>query len=165
MKKLVSVALAAAALAVPALATASGNGHRDKAPRTVEYVFAGVVSADASAVSMDLKDARGINKHARRSLAGASTVTIKLDAATRLKGRHGLKGAAVTLKAGDRVRVVIRAAKGVAAADLPAAKVVFDRGPAGTIEIKPVPAPEVTSPDPVVPQPVEPPVLEISATA
>lgn len=164
MNKLLSVAIAAAALAVPALAAAEGNGRQDRGPRTVEYVFAGVVSADASAISVDLHGARGINKFARRSLAGASTVTIKLDAATRFKGRHGLKGAAVTLKAGDRVRVMIRAAKGLAAAALPAAKVVYDRGPARGTQIMPIPVPEVTPPppvvpDPVVPNPVGPPVL------
>ena len=81
-----------------------------------------------------------------------------MDANTRFKGRHGLDGTQVKLSAGDRVRVVIRAAKGLAAADLSAAKLVFDRGPApGTVTV-PVPDPVVTPPAPPVGVP-DPPVL------
>ena len=148
MKKLVSVALAAAALAVPAIASARGNDNRAKGPRVVEYEFRGVVAADASNVAIDVMDVRGLSKHARRSLAGASTVTIKLDANTRFRGRHGLRGSQVKLSAGDRVRIVVRAVKGLAAADLPAAMVVFDRGPVSGAATVPTPDPVVTPPPP-----------------
>lgn len=154
MRKLVIAALAAVTLAAPAaIASARGNDHRAKGPRTVEYQFRGVVTADASNVAVDLTDVRGRSKHARRALAGASTITIKLDANTRFKGRRGLNGTQVKLSAGDRVRVVIRAVKGLAAADLPAALLVFDRGPApgtATVPVVTPPAPPVVVTDPPV---------------
>ena len=154
MRKLVIAALAAVTLAAPAaIASARGNDHRAKGPRTVEYEFRGVVTADASTVAVDLTDVRGRSKHARRALAGASTITIKLDANTRFKGRRGLNGTQVKLSAGDRVRVVIRAVKGLVAADLPAATLVSDRGPApGTaiVPVVPPPAPPVAVTDPPV---------------
>ena len=154
MRKLVIAALAAVTLAAPAaIASARGNDHRAKGPRTVKYEFRGVVTADASNVAVDLGDVRGRSKHAGRALAGASTITIKLDANTRFKGRRGLNGTQVKLSAGDRVRVVIRAPEGLAAADLPAAMLVFDRGPApgtATVPLVTPPAPPVVVPDPPV---------------
>jgi hypothetical protein len=159
MRKLVISALAAVTLAAPAaIASARGNDHRTKGPRTVEYEFRGVVTADASNVAVDLRKVRGLSKHARRSLAGASTITIKLDANTRFKGRRGPNGTQVKLSAGDRVRVVIRAVKGLAAADLPAAMLVFDRGPAPGTATVPAPDPVVTPPAPPVVV-LDPPVL------
>jgi hypothetical protein len=158
MKKLVSVALAAAALAAPAaIASARGN-DRAKGPRTVEYEFRGVVASDASTVAVDVMNVRGLSKHARRSLAGASTVTITLDANTRFRGPHGLSGVQVKLSAGDRVTIVVRAVRGLAAADLPAAKVVFDRGQVSGGATLPIPDPVVTPPAPgPAPPPVVPP--------
>ncbi len=162
MKKLVSVALAAAALAAPAaIASARGNEHRAQGPRMVEYVVQGVVAANASNVAVDLADARGLSKPARRALAGASTVSIKLDANTRFRGRHGLKGVAVKLMAGDRVRILIRAPRGLAAAALPAALVVINRGPAPGAETMPTPAPPVEAPAPPVVEPAPVLVLDL----
>jgi hypothetical protein len=71
----------------------------------------------------------------------------------------------VKLTAGDRVRIVIRAAKGLAAADLPAAKVVFDLGQVPGAATPPVPDPVVAPPAPepvpqvVVPDPPPPLIL------
>ena len=142
MNKLASVLLATAALALPAAAAfGRGDGHRVETPRTVEYVFHGVVSADASNGAVDVKGVHGISKHARRALAGASMVTIKLDRTTRLTGKRGLKGTRVTLTVGDRVQIVIRARAGLFIAALPAAGVVHDRGPKPGSQAMPVPSP------------------------
>lgn len=164
MKKLVSVALAAAALAAPAaIASAQGNDHRAKGPRTVEYVFGGVVADDSSEIAVDLNDVRGLSRDARRSLAGASSVTIKLAATTRFVRRTGLHTMQIVLtapvsvsklKVGDRVRVLIRAPRGLAAANLPAAQVVVVRGPAPGAAVTPTTDPVVTPPAPEPAPPV-----------
>jgi hypothetical protein len=155
MKKLVSVALGAAALAAPAIASARGNDHQAKGPRMVEYVFSGVVAADSSDIAVDLINVRGLSRNARQALGGATSVTIKLDTNTRYvtRGHHAMQivlppppvidpvvtppalvpvppVVASKLAVGHRVRIIIRAPRGLAAADLPAASVVFDRGPA-----------------------------------
>lgn len=141
MNKLASVLLATAALTLPATtALGRGGGHRVETPRTVEYVFHGVVSADASSGAVTVKGVRGISKHARRALAGASKITIKLDRTTRITGKHGLKGTRVTLTAGDRVQIVIRARAGLAIPALPAADVVNDRGPKPGSQAMPAPS-------------------------
>ena len=57
------------------------------------------------------------------------------------------------LKAGDRIRILIRAPRGLAAADLPAAIQVFDRGPAPGTVIVPVTPPASPVVDPL-PDPI-----------
>lgn len=109
-------------------------------PKPVAHVLRGVVAADAAADSVRV-DVRRANRHMRRALDGAGTVTVKIGADTRIRlvGRGKVEepdgsvrraGTFADLAAGDRVIVWIRAPRGTAAADLPQAKGIWDLGPA-----------------------------------
>jgi len=125
-----------------ALGKALGQAKMHK----VAFVMRGTLSADAVADSVGM-DVRGGNRHARRALAGADSVTVKLDATTRIWKAGIGKAAFSDLKSGDRVIVIWRAPKKTAAADLPAARFVIDIGP------KPVPAAAPTTTAPTTPAP------------
>jgi cold shock CspA family protein len=138
MRKVIAAALVAGAVAAPATVLAAKPSHPakpvKKAP-VVTMVFHGIVVADAVDGSVTVKPFRkGSNMHARRAALGLSEMTVKLGEATRLRGfilnAEGEKVFApetiADLKAGDRVRFVIRARKGTQAADLPAAKWMRD---------------------------------------
>jgi hypothetical protein len=112
-----------------------GKGHA----RTNHLLHACVI-ADAGADSVELRVLSG-NRHMRRALAGSTAVTAKLDADTVVKlagrARHGSDekggsrpkiGGYADLTAGDRVIVRFRAARGLSADQLPAAKRVIDLG-------------------------------------
>ena len=152
MKKILALALVTGAIAAP-VALSHGDEQRSSTrARMVEYGFKGVV-VKATPTSIDIDHARGLGRFARWSLAGATTFTVKLDGTTRIRGRHGARGADVTLSAGDRVQILIRAPRGTAAADLPPARFVFDRGPGRGVVTPPAPDP-VT---PTLPPPADPP--------
>jgi hypothetical protein len=92
----------------------------------VDYVFKGVVQ-DMGTDTVTLERARGLSRFARQALAGATAFTVKLDGNTKIKSLHRWRWKPVTLKAGDRVEILIRSPKGTAAADLLAAKFIFVR--------------------------------------
>ena len=135
MRKMIILALAAAAVAVPAVAIGhdGGQGRLGHTP-VVTYEFVGTVTGDASADAVQIGQVRGINRHARRSLAGAASLEVKLATTTRIRVRLAGAtpawsfgpGTSADLRKGDRVRIEIRAAKGLMAADLPAAAKVRD---------------------------------------
>lgn len=143
-----------------------GNkGHKgskgDRANRTTAYVIHACVTADATATGVDTRVLSG-NRAARRALAGATTLPVKIDADTRVRlvgraaraklqatrgndGRRGwarwwrgVSGTSADLKAGDRVSVTIKAPRGTAAAALPAARKIVDLGPGGRCATQPV---------------------------
>lgn len=160
MKKLLAVALVAGAVAAP-LASAHGDAQRSAKARMVEYVFKGVVTNVASD-SVTIDNARGLSRFARLSLDGATTFTVKLDGATRVKAFRHWRFRPSTLAAGDRVEILIRAPKRVAAADLPAAKFIIDRGPGTAVTPPPPPDPApATPPSDPAPLPPPPPPVEI----
>jgi hypothetical protein len=97
----------------------------------VAFVMRGTLSADATADTAAL-NVRGGNRHARRALAGATSISVKLDATTRIRKAGVGKTTFSDLKSGDRVLVMWKAPRGTAAADLPAARFVIDVGPAPT---------------------------------
>jgi hypothetical protein len=100
----------------------------------VAFVFRGVLTADAASDSFTMT-VRGGNRHARRALDGAETLTVKLGPASRILKVGMGRVTFSELKSGDRVLVMLRAPRMTAAADLPAAKWVIDIGP------KPAPTP------------------------
>lgn len=144
MRKVIAAALVAGAVAAPASVLAQEPTHPTKPNHPVKHakkapvvsmVFHGIVVADAVDGSVTIKPFRkGSNIHARRAAMGLSEMTVQLGEATRLRGfilnAEGEKVFApetfADLKAGDRVRFVIRARKGTLAADLPAAKWMRD---------------------------------------
>ena len=127
----------------------------------VEYVFKGVVvnaptgSVNIATTSVNIDHARGLTRFARRSLDGATAFSVKLDGNTRIWGRHDMRGSDVTFGVGDRLVILIRAPRGMAAADLPPARFVFDRGPGKGVVTPPAPAPVI--PPAVELPPVAPP--------
>ena len=157
MKKILALALATGAIAAPVALSHGDEQRSSNRVRMVEYAFKGVivnVVVNSPGTTLELDHARGLGRFARWSLAGAPTpFTVKLDGATRIRGRHGARGADVTLSAGDRVEILMRAPRGTAAADLPPARFVFDRGPGRGVVTPPAPDP-VT---PTLPPPADPP--------
>jgi hypothetical protein len=162
MRKMIILALAAAAVAAPAAAMGhDGNRGHFGAPPVVSYEFVGTVTSNAGADSVEVGPVRGVNRHARRSLAGATSFTVKLGGLTSIRVRAAgatpwwefAKGTSADLRAGDRVRIEIRAPRGTAAADLPAAARVRDF----TMHTDPVPPP------PPPPAPPAPPVVDPGA--
>jgi hypothetical protein len=153
-----SAALLAAPLAIAQPDTAPRSGDAPTAPAkqaadkpkpakgpkgTLHLVQACVV-ADAAADGVELK-VLSANRHMRRALDGATTLTAKIDAETttiRLVGRarHTAPGAELkrlpkfgdhtALTEGDRVIVRIRDKRGTAASDLAPAFRIVDHGPA-----------------------------------
>lgn len=151
MKKILAVALVAGAVAAP-LASAHGDANRSAKVRMVDYVFRGVVT-NVAADGVTLDNARGLSRFGRLSLDGATTFTVKLGDSTRIKAFRHWRFRPSTLEVGDRVEVLIRAPKRVAAADLPAARFIIDRGPGRVVTPPPVvtpapPAPPVSTPPP-----------------
>lgn len=128
-----------------------GTAGARAATRT-HYVLRACVAADATATGVDTKVLWG-NRAARRALAGATTFSVTLGEKTaiRLVGkaarakakaadgkrhrhrhhhpRRAVAGTHADLKVGDTVLIHIRAPRGTAAADLPAARRVIDSGP------------------------------------
>lgn len=119
-----------------------------RAAKRTHYVLRACVAADATATGVDTKVLWG-NRAARRALAGATTFSVKLGEKTsiRLVGkaarakakaadgrrhrhhpRRAVAGTHADLKVGDAVLIHIRASRGTAAADLPAARWVIDSG-------------------------------------
>lgn len=122
------------------------------------YLLWGVVTADATETSVEVR-ATGGNRHMRDALAGATSVQVGLGEHTRImvlpparkgaaraalrpasahgkrgphggsKLRHRLAGTFEDLAPCDRVRVIWRAPRGLAAADLPEAHWIVDFGP------------------------------------
>jgi hypothetical protein len=144
----------------PKVATAEKNKGKHLAEsrakaRMVSYEFRGIVTADATAESVTVEFVHG-NKHIRRALGDAESFAVKIDAKTkiRIRGANPI-GSYVDLKQGDKVRVHIRAKRGTTLADLPAARVIMDRGVAidwtPPSEEPPVAEPPVTPPPPVEP--------------
>lgn len=172
MKKwMISTAMAALAVVAPAAMADQGTGKSDHGPKAgkmeqgqhghkggkakvVAYEFRGVVTADATAGSVVVEFVQG-NKHIRRALGDAEMITVKIGASTRVRvNATRTRGSFADLKAGDKVRVEIRAPRGTALANLPAARVIVDRGVAADW------APPVVEPPVVEPPVVEPPVEE-----
>jgi hypothetical protein len=119
----------------------------------VSYLFKGVVMTDASADVVEVSPVKGTNIFARRALAGAPAMTLKIATATKLKSRvvaeDGSKSFVpetyADVKAGDVVYFHIRAPKGTAAADLPAAIWIRDLTANTAPAPAPVPAPAPTA--------------------
>lgn len=165
-----ALALSLAALAAPAALSAHPSGPAapgapgsDKAPvptakgpKGVNHLLHACVTTDATADGVALKVIGG-NRHMRDALAGASELTAPLDEGTfvRLVGTArpaGAKGRAAgigtfdDLNSGDRVIVRFRAKRGTAAAALPAAWRVIDRGPTDGCAVPATPPPADTPP-------------------
>ncbi|HJZ60739.1 MAG TPA: right-handed parallel beta-helix repeat-containing protein [Miltoncostaeaceae bacterium] len=125
-----AVTTSAAPAADPAPPPTRPLGHpaatRKPRPR-VHFVFRGVLRRNASHAGIRLL-VRSANRHGRGALAGARTVTLRLNRASVIrKGRrhHARIG---VLRAGDRVFVRLRAPLGTPAAGLPALRLVVDVG-------------------------------------
>lgn len=150
MKKILALALVTGAIAAP-VALSQGDEHRSSTRvRMVEYVFKGVVSSTSDA-SVGIERAHALNRFAYRSLDGAKTFTVKLDGTTRIKNVYGRHYRDATLKVGDRVAILIRAPRGTAATELPAASFILDFGRARGFVAPPAPEPVVTPPAPTPP--------------
>ncbi len=180
MRKIIAAAVVAGVVATPSAVLAHGpsaskgaepakkvapakvkkdeRGHKGKRAKRnpfVNMVFSGIVSADASAEAVELTSVDGINRFAERALGASDTMTLKLRAATKLKGTvimaDGTKRTALEtvadLKAGDRVFFVVRARKGTSAADLPAARWLRDL----TGTVTPAPASDPAAPTDAAP--------------
>jgi hypothetical protein len=100
----------------------------------VAFVMRGILTADATADALTMT-VRGGNRHARRALDGAETITVKLGPASKILKVGMGRVTFSELKSGDRVLVMLKAPRNTAVADLPAAKWVIDIGP------KPAPTP------------------------
>src|SRR5207253_1787673 len=111
----------------------------------VAFVMRGTLSADATADTFAMT-VRGGNRHARRALAGADSVSVKLDATTRIWKAGIGKASSTDLKSGDRVLVMWKAPRKTTAADLPAARFVIDIGPAPAVTAPTTTAPTTPAP-------------------
>ncbi len=133
-KKVLSVALAVGAVAAPAAMAARPATAPAKPKPVVSLLFKGVVLNNATADMVEVSPVKGTNVFARRALAGATGITVKIAATTRLRSRtvapDGTKSFSAEsfteLQKGDVVYFHIRAARGTALADLPAAKWIRD---------------------------------------
>ena len=107
----------------------SGPWHRgpDQGLGSRHLDISGVVAADASGAAVQVNVSRA-DPDAAAALAGATTVTVKIDASTRIEKRGTGSAGVADLKAGDRVRVAWEAAV-TPAAQLPAARRISDEGP------------------------------------
>ncbi len=140
MRKLLAVGLVAGAVAAPA-AFATGPGtHKPATPAkpVVSYLFKGTVLSHDTPEVVEVSPVKGTNVFARRALAGGSSMTLTLKLGTtkvfsRIVNPDGTKRFVrenpAEIKAGDVVFFHIRAAKGTALADLPAARWVRDFTP------------------------------------
>jgi hypothetical protein len=150
----------------PAKDGATKAKDRSKGPKgTLHLTQACVVSA-ATATGVEVGPL-SVNRHMRDALAGATTLTAAIGDATvvRLVGRarhlpEGITptrapkvGSFADLAVGDRVTVRIRAPRGTAAADLPAAFRIVDHGPSKRCAAPVTPPPGEDPTDPVDPGP------------
>lgn len=132
MRKLVALALTASLLAVPAALGEKGQGHEgdfgapkaakiEKKVKMATFEFSGTVAALGDG-TITVTPVRAHGKRSRVALGDAVTFTAKFDAATRIT-RSGMGRVTIDqVMAGDRVKVEIRAPRGTALVDLPAAK-------------------------------------------
>lgn len=154
MKKLLAVGLLAGAIAVPT-AMAAKPAHTPAKPvkpvtkpvkAVVSYLFVGVVAADATADSVDVMSVKGVNRHAKRALGTATTMTVAIKATTKLRGRIVSSDGTKTfvnetyadLKAGDKVYFHIRALKGTSLDNLAKTIWIRDLTPAAPAPPAPV---------------------------
>ncbi len=148
------VALSVALAVTPVALAHPDAGHPDRGdkpapaktrqgPKGTHYLTHACVVSNATATGVEVKTL-SVNRHMRDALAGSPTLAVTIDPATttiRLVGRarHLPEGSTpkrlpriggfADLTAGDRVTVHIRAPRGTAAADLPAAYRIVDHGP------------------------------------
>jgi hypothetical protein len=168
-----SVALAATPIASahPDTAARSGDGPpahakakakaKVKAPKGALHLVQACVVADAASNGVALK-AISVNRHMRGALAGERVLTAGIGEATTIRlvgrARHLPPGSVprrapkvggfADLTAGDRVIVRVRAPRGTAAADLPAALRIVDHGPAKRCAPSETPPPGTEGPAP-----------------
>jgi hypothetical protein len=161
MRRLLTTALAVTIVAAPAALAAPGGvpgrpgdaGTTAEAkrgpkverpakvrPKPVAFIMRGVIAAvDGAAVPTTITvTPKGGNRHARTAIDAATSVTVKIGAATRISKAGKGKATFADLVVGDRVVVAWKAPRATALADLPEAKRVIDRGP--------VPAPQPAAP-------------------
>jgi hypothetical protein len=139
------------------------KGDKGRRHKGTHHLAQACVVADATAAGVEVSPL-SVNRHMRDALGGAPTLSAKIDEDTtiRLVGRARHLPAGSTpkrapkiggfadLTVGDRVTVRIRAPRGTAAADLPAAFRIVDHGPSKRCAPATPPAP---------PSPEEPPSL------
>ena len=146
-----------------------GPGPSTPAPRTGKgaptlHLAQACVVEDATADGVRVRTLSA-NRHLRRALGGGDTFTVRLGEGTAIRlvgrARHGAKGArppktgtASHLVAGVWVTVHVRAPRGTAAADLPAASRIISHGPGRRCALPAAP-PEDTPPSDATPPPVE----------
>ena len=165
-------ALSLAVVATPATLAAHPSHPADgvkapakaKAPKGTLHLVNACVTSDATATGVELKVLTA-NRHMRDVLDGATTLSAKLDATTKIrlvgKARFQPEGSTPKrlprigtwdqLDAGDVVTVRYRVARGLDAAALPAAWKVTDHGPFA--KKCPVPAPPKTEKPPAATAP------------
>lgn len=119
-----------------------GKAPHREGPKGTLHLAQACVVADATATGVQVGPL-SVNRHMRDALAGAPTFVVKIDATTTIRlvgrARHLPPGSTprrlpkiggfADLTVGDRVTVRIRAPRGTAAADLPAAFRIVDHGP------------------------------------
>jgi len=146
MRRICAAAIVASALTATAAVAAppAGTTHGKPAvspsvshkplPRPVQFVFRGVLTSDATAALVEV-NVKSANHHARKALAGATSVQLKLDATSIIRKAAKHPATFTDLKAGDRVTVQLRAPRATTLANLPVLKRIVDVGP------KPAPTP------------------------
>jgi hypothetical protein len=98
-------------------------------PPPVRLSLRGTAAANASATELKV-NVQGANWRLQKGLAGATSISVKLDAtATRIHKRGVATATFADLLAGDRVKVVWWVPQGTTLANLPAAAKVLDHGP------------------------------------
>ncbi len=142
------------------------RGHKGhKGHKGAHHLTQACVVADATATGVDVRPL-SVNRHMRDALGGAPTLAVKIDEATTIRlvgrARHLPAGStpkrapkiggSADLTAGDRVTVRVRAPRGTAATDLPAAFRIVDHGPSkrcatGTPAPPTPPSPPATTPE------------------
>ena len=119
-----------------------GKAPHREGPKGTLHLAQACVVADATATGVQVGPL-SVNRHMRDALAGAPTFVVKIDATTTIRlvgrARHLPPGSTprrlpkiggfADLTVGDRVTVRIRAPRGTAAADLPAAFRIVNHGP------------------------------------
>ena len=142
MRKAIIVALAVAA--VPSIAVAAPGGVHGKPAGTahgapavtpagkgkahlqpIAFIARGTAAADATSDTVDLT----VKSGNRTVLRAASSISVTIDATTRIRKAGKGKATAADIKAGDRLVVVWRTPRGTAVDALPVARMVVDQGP------------------------------------
>ena len=136
-----------------------------KEPKGTLHLTQACVVANATATGVEVRTL-SVNRHMRDALAGSPTLAVKIDAGKttiRLVGRarHLPEGSTpkrlpriggfADLTAGDWVTVHIRAPRGTAAADLPAAYRIVNHGPSRRCPVAHHAPPTTTTPEVPVP--------------